>query len=486
MDDVLLLLPSHSTVRCQDRFDLCDSTEDEVPFWELFVRLLNPPLTAVDGLVDVLDTIAISLRGTADTDHQFFHDAFVEYWHTAQLAFFHSVWPVLRSLALELPELFPTNVLASLAHRNSRIVLSRRQVACLIVHQFLCTLSRPQWMTDGSQDFHIWYSSRTPQPKAVKAYLFSLFHYFHMLADPSNSSPLKYDVSDWPIVFSLRVLAADHWPVINTDVGLIPPNIIDTIDGASTAEKNMLAGLPNGASVISANKDVGFGRTASQEEMVVGCSPELCVVVLFQPTLRDEEVLVVEGAQAMISMTGYARSAQLQRYLDLDYEESTWRQSKWRHRTVLFMDALELDSYDADEMTPDLLPGHVDRELKKAYTAFSYLTAHYANAPKPVVTGLWGCRSFGGNKDMKTLIQWVAASLARVKLLFVCTGDENKEFVQGFWQIVDEALASDCKADQILDFLYHLTPEDQATKHVFSSLRRALSTSIDLQESRQM
>lgn len=44
--------------------------------------------------------------------------------------------------------------------------------------------------------------------------------------------------------------------------------------------------------------------------------------------------------------------------------------TKWRRRTVLFMDALELDSHDTSELTPDLLPGNVDCELRKAYTVF--------------------------------------------------------------------------------------------------------------------
>lgn len=44
---------------------------------------------------------------------------------------------------------------------------------------------------------------------------------------------------------------------------------------------------------------------------------------------------------------------------------------QWQERTVLFIDALELDFYDTSELTPNLLPGNIDRELRRAYTAFS-------------------------------------------------------------------------------------------------------------------
>jgi poly(ADP-ribose) glycohydrolase len=91
---------------------------------------------------------------------------------------------------------------------------------------------------------------------------------------------------------------------------------------------------------------------------------------------------------------------------------------------MLFMDALELDSFEtgAGLSVPDLLPGNVDRELTKAYTAFSsgQPVNPAAGRYTEVVTGLWGCRAFGGNKEIKTVIQWCAASLADVPLAFVC------------------------------------------------------------------
>ena len=242
-------------------------------------------------------------------------------------------------------------------------------------------------MTDGSPDFHIWYSSATPHPKAVKAYLFSLFQYFQLLAELSDASPLRHGVDDWPVVLELRTVDMDchNLELKPTPSRLMDLEIIDITQITSQIDDEKLSGLPNGASVISANKDVGFGRTASQEEMVVGCSPELCVVVLFQPTLNNEDVSIVEGAQAMISMTGYAREAQLGRYWESSYDHSNWRQSYWQKRTVLFMDALELASYDTNALIPDVLPWNVDRELRKAYTAFSSLATGTQENFKPVV-----------------------------------------------------------------------------------------------------
>lgn len=52
--------------------------------------------------------------------------------------------------------------------------------------------------------------------------------------------------------------------------------------------------------------------------------------------------------------------------------------------------------------------GFIDREIKKAFCGFNFKNAQV----KRVVTGNWGCGAFGGNLQMKFLIQWLACSAA--------------------------------------------------------------------------
>ncbi len=95
-----------------------------------------------------------------------------------------------------------------------------------------------------------------------------------------------------------------------------------------------LLGLPDGACAVSASKDIGVGRTGPQEEVDLGSSPEACLAVLFTLTLGATEVLVVTGAEAVVSIEGYGRSVRLDRILDDSLS--------WENRTMLLMDALEL------------------------------------------------------------------------------------------------------------------------------------------------
>ena len=322
-------------------------------------------------------------------------------------------------------------------------------------------------MRDGCPDFRIWYSSQTPHPKAVEAYLFALFRYFELLVSV-NGPMFRPSALDWPIFFTLRRVDADFLTNEMCSRRLIDFKVVFKADHAPVEDEDSLLGLPHGAAVISANKDVGFGRTASQEEMVVGASPELCVAVLITPTLQDDEVLVVQGAQEMIRITGYGRDAHLSKMAELDRPEIVIPcSSKWIKRTVLFMDALELDFYDTSELTPDLLPGNIDRELRKAYTAFSSSQADGGEAFEVVVTGLWGCGSFGGNRQIKTIVQWLAASLAGTKLCFVCAGKDQEDFAAELAGFVGECWRHGWTVGDLLDGLRSLRPEDHDARDPF-------------------
>ena len=302
-----------------------------------------------------------------------------------------------------MPVLFPSGCLLPLTQKAPVQQHSRRHIACLVIHQFLCTLDKPPWMQDdGSPDFHIWFGDEQPHPHAVHAYLYALFTYFDRIAAelPTSSPSISF------------ILRSSVFPPINSPSPSFTKFTIRELSAPKMVPS--LLGLPSGACVISANRYIGFGRTGTQEEMHVGSTPEACPAVLITQPLADGEVMIVRGAESMIEMEGYGREARLGAVLKKGARD-------WKGRTMLFMDALELDSETGGRSIPDLLPGNVDRELTKAYTGFSSgLRLAAAGTYAEVVTGLWGCRAFGGNKEIKTVIQWCAMSLAGVPLTFVC------------------------------------------------------------------
>jgi len=67
------------------------------------------------------------------------------------------------------------------------------------------------------------------------------------------------------------------------------------------------------------------------------------------------------------------------------------------------------------------------RELNKAYVGFvsDNLDVDSAEKRKDIATGKWGCGVFGGDPQLKFMIQWLSASRAGRKMKFYCFGDKK-------------------------------------------------------------
>lgn len=476
-------LPCSPAVLCEDRFDLLGSNEFQVPFWRVFEAALAQKLSSYSDLIDLLETIYMTLHGHNNSDYVFLREFLQEDWQTAESSFFKDTWPALAKSALDMPNLFPSMSISALSNKNPTVSLSRQQIACLVVHQFLCSFPVQPWSTDSFIDFHIWYSSGSRHPKATKSYLIALFTYFKRIGHDEISSSTVNDwnnplLCDWPIIFILREAEPDfdaRDEKLAAASRFLP---LEVRQEPIHSTKPSLLGVPDGACVVFANKNVGFGQTGTQEEIHVGTSPECCPIVLIAPPLRNNQVIIVRGAEAMVRVNGYGRDAEIDKAgsrHDMGGFNNSWEPSMWRTRTMLFMDALELDIADQSQGLPDLFPGHVARELTKAFAAFNSYNNNANTQPyTKVVTGLWGCGAFGGNKEVKTLIQWCAASLAGVPLCFVCSGHDNTDFALSLKAFTRKMQAEAWTVKEALHILYTTKPTDAVTKNMFAHVIECL------------
>jgi len=163
-----------------------------------------------------------------------------------------------------------------------------------------------------------------------------------------------------------------------------------------------------------ANASLGGGvwsRGAVQEEILFSEEPELCVGMLLAQDLGDRESLHIEHSMRYSTTIGY--SATLQFAKPLHPPES--------YGPVIAMDAIEFrDSFRADKT--QYTTHSMVRELCKSLCAFlpceSALVggdrddAAEASLIPPVATGNWGCGAFGGDPQLKALLQWLSASTA--------------------------------------------------------------------------
>lgn len=197
-----------------------------------------------------------------------------------------------------------------------------------------------------------------------------------------------------------------------------------------------------------ANKYIGGGalsRGCVQEEIRFMINPELIVSMLFLPSMADNEAIEIVGAQRFSNYSGYAKSF---RFCG-DHEDKKSVDAMGRRKTrIIAIDALCSPGWRQYKLNGLL------RETNKAFCGFLYQQKHQlhqklfeenglsdpsASSPaskqssshqvtqniegqldqRPnhegeigVATGNWGCGAFGGDPEIKAVIQWMAASQA--------------------------------------------------------------------------
>ncbi len=141
---------------------------------------------------------------------------------------------------------------------------------------------------------------------------------------------------------------------------------------------------------------IAFGNV--QEEIMFCECPEMIVARLFCPAMRDDEAIVIVGAEQFTQHSGYAGSLRYEgRYRDQSEISDGQLQSY-----VVALDALDLRGRNPQSQYDSSL---IQRDLTKAWAGFDE-----PGTPEVVATGNWGCGVFGGDAELKTLIQWLACS----------------------------------------------------------------------------
>ncbi|KAJ6787350.1 hypothetical protein PWT90_06350 [Aphanocladium album] len=405
--------------------DVCEDSDGSVPFWSLLQKLLSREIKSWATLLDLLETIAVTARGSSGSAGDY---GSLRLAVENEPSFFTEVWPSILRFATSLPENFPDGSITKL-QSGQALCLSRSQCASLLAHQFLCTFEPPRV---EFYDFSVWYGSNQRHPAAISAYLKSLFVYFRIRGAQQpgevDSVPVEYRLWSAEPNTALGTnaeLSTQFWR--NTKLSKL--SFINLKTHSTKFHELDQLGM-NSAVVVSANKDIGFGQSGTQEELHLGASPESCVAVLFTPRLEDNEALCIKGAQPMIRFDGQRR-----------HISWTVHDPPVAGGRLLLMDALEIDvaagDLESEDHLPDLQEHNIIREITKANAAF---TSWPQNSDSAVFTGQWGCGAFNGEPTVKLLLLWMAASLSGKKLNVVFDEGEA-EFGRCFQELTENMSA---------------------------------------------
>ncbi|CAA7027327.1 unnamed protein product [Microthlaspi erraticum] len=163
-----------------------------------------------------------------------------------------------------------------------------------------------------------------------------------------------------------------------------------------------------------ANKYLGGGalrKGCVQEEIRFMINPELIAGMLFLPAMEVTEAIEVVGAERFSHYTGYSSSFRFSGdYIDTKEIDVFGR----RKTRIIAIDALRHPGMS--QYKPECLL----RETNKAFSGFLHVCKNQSNGQCTdheegvgVATGNWGCGAYGGDPEIKSLLQWIAVSQAR-------------------------------------------------------------------------
>ncbi|BFZ14821.1 hypothetical protein BsWGS_17860 [Bradybaena similaris] len=316
--------------------------------------------------------------------------------------FFTTILPRMQDLALQLKELCPMGIPILKQGRNMKLTFSQQQIACLLANAFFCTFPK--------RDF------RTKHCKLPDIYFCNLFSDSHASHKVEKLSCIinyfRRVIKDMPkgtVTYARQHIEDEHdFPKMDKKFSDLHVSTTGTIEDDG---RGMLQ-------VDFANKYVGggvLGHGLMQEEILFVICPEMILSRLFTEALTDSEVLIMTGCERFSTYNGHSDTFKY----GGDYVDHT-EVDEWgrRYTEVVAMDALVFHEYKTQFEKDKIL-----RELKKAYCAFkgSQLTNHLP----AVCTGNWGTGAFGGDKQLKAIIQWMAASLVNRDICYFTFGDSK-------------------------------------------------------------
>ena len=389
-----------------------------------------------------------------------------------QHLFFRTL-PRVAALASALPALCRAPLPLLRAHTAGTVALTRRQVACLLAHAFFCTFPRrspplasaSEYRDFPTVNFASLYSSRIAPCK-----LRFLLHYFSCITEEEGKDGTggRTSALDRELIVIERAVLRERIDWARSRAPLCAAQAHGT--GLIEDQAGRMA------MVDFANRRLGggvLGRGSVQEEILFLIYPELLATRLVCEALADTDAVIVRGAVRYASYAGYAASLAFAG----GYSDPTpavpagpaHPAHTVRDTTFVAIDALDYTSDDTsdgasgdgskkDGSDSSKSNGNnnrqysfrcITREANKAYCGFAA-----SGRARPLATGNWGCGVFGGDRELKALVQLAAASQAHCPAMHYYAVDDRDGFVARFNTLVTLLRAANVTVGRLMSWLF--------------------------------
>jgi poly(ADP-ribose) glycohydrolase len=394
--------------------------------WYLIEAILSTSIPSAFALQNAIVEIKRYDMDVSRLDLTLLIDFFQSYLTTEECShFFNETLPWIQKIALKLPELFTEPIKLLRKHQEGMVKLSSVQIASLMAHAFFCTFpgrdktTRPdhQYATFPYINFTELYKGHasTNAEKVAVAKLKTIINYFEQV---------RKDNSVHIVEFHRRVLTlkeSQNWQGI--DLLNMWENSEQRLINCTVELKGAIEDVLNTSQVDFANKSIGggvIGRGCVQEEIRFLINTECIIARLFTEEFDHNECMIIRGAKRYANCTGYRHSFQF---------VSPYDGPMSQNEEIVCMDALNFkDERTFSSTNIQYEPKWILRELNKAFCAFQ---SDEYNNDMLITTGHWGGGVFGGDRQLKAIIQLIAASQCKRKGVNYMAY-EDEEFAKSF------------------------------------------------------
>ncbi|CAF0733922.1 unnamed protein product [Adineta steineri] len=323
---------------------------------------------------------------------------------------------------------------------NRTVTMSQKQAASLLSCAFFCLFPRRFNQKVGSEyenyqnpNFNTLFQGGRKGGTTWKLQkLKCVFHYFHRITEKMPNGVISFRR------YQLPESCVPKWTESTEPLCKIHVTKNKTIED--------MDGL---LQVDFANKYIGGGvmnEGCVQEEIRFVICPEMLLSLLLCEVIQPNECIFLIGCERFSSYRGYSTSFQFKdNYIDETPKDSWGR--KLCH--VVAMDAIAFYNRSSQYTIKNM-----KRELIKAYTCFR-VPAALTDLKAGIATGNWGCGAFNGNKQLKAIIQLIAASQAGRPLVYLTFRDQN--LVLSFYKVYKYLLDEKATVKDLCTYLQQYT-----------------------------
>lgn len=331
--------------------------------------------------------------------------------------FFEEIVPFMATHALKADKLFPEEVPILRQSEKGILFLNKAQCACLLFHMFFCTtVSQANTLLPKTYSLIEWYNTTSPHKNPRDAAKIAKLECFLNYA-----RRMKAHLPETETI-SIERVCLDT----NTDYGANSWSKASELLSEVVMKEGSIQEAKGALQIDFANRFLGGGvlRTGCvQEEITFAIAPEHIIGILFTECLLSYEAAVIKGAQEYSKHVGYGDSFRF----NGDFESEKIPADEFGRLDIVTV-AIDAMNFRMGDPNNQFKLENVLREMNKALVGFRGpvidKTAD-ADGKKDVATGRWGCGAYKGDPQLKLVIQWLACSRVKRRMLFYPLGDKS-------------------------------------------------------------